>query len=179
MSTALAKMPNSWAMEEVNSLLSSNSIDELALFITDELPVIELELKHTFADGVYMREMFVPAGVLMVGKVHLTADPFVLMSGSMNVFTAEGGMVTISAPLVGITATGVTKVGYVLEDSHWINYHALSAVERKALDEGLDEDELVDIIESRILEDLEPVRDGKTLYELYQSKLKEGLLCPQ
>lgn len=166
-------------IDKVEDLLESNSIDELALFITDNLPVIEMELKHTFADGVYMREMFVPAGVLMVGKVHLTEDPFVLMTGSMNVYTPEGGVVNVSAPLSGITAAGVQKVGFVLEDSHWINYHALSEGEKAAIEAGAPESEVVDMVESRILEDLQPVRDGKTVYELYQSKLEKELSCQQ
>lgn len=166
-------------MEKVEDLLESNSIDELALFVTENLPVIELELKHTFADGVYMREMFAPKGVLMVGKVHLTSDPFVFLTGAMNVFTPEGGTVELKAPVSGITAAGVQKVGYVTEDSHWINYHALSNAEEEAIRAGISEDELVGMIESRILEDLEPVRNGKTVYEIYQTKLKEGLTCQQ
>ena len=167
--------------EKVESLIASNSIDELALFITDNLPVIDLELRHTFVPGIYIREMLVPKGVLMVGKVHLTSDPYVFLSGAMRVFTPEGGTVTLTAPHYGITATDVQKVGYVLEDSHWINYHALSDKEEEAIKDGISEDDLVEMIESRILEDLSPVpgRDGKTVYELYQHKLKEGLLCQQ
>lgn len=169
------------AMAKVGELLETNSIDELALFVTENLPVIELKLKHTFAGGVYMREMFVPKGVLMVGKVHLTADPYVLVSGSMRVFTPEGGVVTLTAPLTGITKAGIKKVGYVLEDSHWINYHKLTDAEEEAIKDGMSEADLVEMIESRILEDQEPapLRDGKTVYEIYQTKLKEGLPCQQ
>lgn len=168
-------------VEKVVSLTESNSIDELALYITENLPVIDLELKHTFVGGVYVREMFVPKGVLMVGKVHLTADPYALMSGSMRVLTAEGGTVTMTAPHTGITAVGVKKVGYVLEDSHWINYHALSNEEEEAIKNGMGEDELVSMIEARILEEMEPLpdRDGKTIFEIYQAKLKEVLPCQQ
>jgi hypothetical protein len=166
-------------MMKVNSMLQSNSIDELALFVTENLPVIEFKLKHTFAGGVYAREMFAPKGSFMIGKVHLTEDPYALMSGAMNVYTPEGGMVTVCAPHNGITLSGVQKAGYVLEDTHWVNYHALTKAEEEALEDGISEDELVDMIESRIYEDLEPKRNGKTVYEIYQAKLKEGSLCQQ
>lgn len=35
-----------------------------------KLPQIQLETKHYFADGMYAREVFRPAGCVIVGRVH-------------------------------------------------------------------------------------------------------------
>ena len=33
---------------------------------------VELETKHHFSDGLYARELFIPAGVCLVGALHKT-----------------------------------------------------------------------------------------------------------
>ena len=39
-------------------------------------------LRHFFADGVYVREIFIPKGMLIVGKIHKHSHPNFLLLGS-------------------------------------------------------------------------------------------------
>ena len=47
-------------------------------------------LKHSFADGCYIREIFNPANELIVTKIHKIAHPFFLLKGEMSILTEEG-----------------------------------------------------------------------------------------
>ena len=62
-------------------------------------------LKHSFADGQYIRQMSNPAGVFIVTKIHNKNHPFFLMKGEMTIFS-ENGLERIAAPYHGITQAG-------------------------------------------------------------------------
>lgn len=166
-------------VKTVDDLVLHNDIDGLSLYILDNLPLVHVPLKHTFVPGIYVREMFTIAGTLLTGMVHLIESPYSLMTGRILMFTPEGGTITLEGGHSGMTAAGTRRVLYSFEDCHWINYHALSPKEEEARISGMSKDDLVDIIEGRIFEELEalPDRDGKTVFDIYKSKLEEALLC--
>jgi len=51
-----------------------------------KLPQVEIETKHYIAGGVYEREIFVPKGTIITGKVHLTEHLAKLTNGMMTIF---------------------------------------------------------------------------------------------
>ncbi len=80
-------------------------------------------VKSTFAGGCYIREIFNPAGELIVTKVHKVEHPFFLMEGCMSILT-EKGVETISAPYHGITAPGTKRFIYTHTNCVFITVHA-------------------------------------------------------
>ena len=80
-------------------------------------------LKHTFADGCYIREIFNPAGELIVTKIHKQKHPFFLMKGKMSILT-EKGIEHIEAPYHGITVPGTKRIIYAHTDCLFITVHA-------------------------------------------------------
>jgi hypothetical protein len=92
-------------------------------------------LKHTFAGGCYIREIFNPAGALLVTKIHKKEHPFFLMKGRMSILT-ENGIKTIEAPYNGITKPGTKRVIYTHEECVFITVHA---TECKTVEEVEDE----------------------------------------
>ena len=42
-------------------------------------------LKHTFSDGIYVREIFIPQGMLLTGKIHKHKHPNFLLKGEVMV----------------------------------------------------------------------------------------------
>lgn len=168
-------------LEKINSLTVTGKIDDLQLYMLDAGEPAFIPMNHGFVPGMYIREMIVPAGTLIVGKVHLTEDPYALMTGSIMVFTENDGTAYLHAGHTGITVPGTRRVGYCTTVCHWINYHVLSAEEEEARKSGMNEDDLVELIESRIFEEM-PILDdrgGNTVYELYQEKLGKALLCQE
>ena len=75
-------------------------------------------LRHTFADGSYIREITMPKGMLFVTKIHKITHPYFLLKGDVSVLTEEG-VVRIKAPFHGITLSGTKRVIYTHEDTVW------------------------------------------------------------
>ena len=79
-------------------------------------------LKHSFADGVYVREIFIPKNTLIVGKLHRHSHPNFILSGDVSVLTEEGPR-RIKGPCSMISPAGTKRVVYTHEDTTWITVH--------------------------------------------------------
>jgi len=79
-------------------------------------------VKHTFTDNCYVREIFNPAGQLIVTKIHKKEHPFFLMKGKMSILT-EDGVVELEAPHHGITKPGTKRIIYTHTDCVFITVH--------------------------------------------------------
>lgn len=80
-------------------------------------------VKHTFAGGCYVREIFNPAGLLLMTKIHKKEHPFFLMKGKMSILT-EDGVKVVEAPYSGVTQPGTKRAIYTHEDCVFITVHA-------------------------------------------------------
>ncbi len=80
-------------------------------------------LKHTFADGLYIREIFMPKGQIISTGIHKKEHPYFVLKGDISVLTDEG-IKRIKAPYNGITKPGTKRLIYMHEDSVWITVHA-------------------------------------------------------
>ena len=104
-------------------------------------------LKHTFVDGAYIREIFMPKGVILTSKIHKIKHPYFVMKGKCSVLT-EDGVVVIEAPFHGITKPGTKRLLYIHEDTTWITVHVtkeknLDKIEEEIIAKSFDEiDEL-------------------------------------
>ena len=76
-------------MEEIKNFLMDPTTEQT-----------ELPLKHSFAPGVYAREMEIPAGTLLIGKIHKHRHHNFLMKGSIIVLTEANGVELLQAPLM-------------------------------------------------------------------------------
>lgn len=101
---------------------------------------IELPTTHHFASGLYARELFIPAGTVLTGKVHKTEHLNICSKGRITVWT-EDGMKTVEAPFTMVSRPGTKRVGFAHEDTIWITVHANVNEER---DIQKLEDELVE-----------------------------------
>ena len=79
--------------------------------------------KHTFAGGCYVREIYNPANLLLVTKIHKVDHPYFLMSGKMSILT-EDGIIEIEAPHHGVTKAGTKRVIYTHEPCTFVTVHA-------------------------------------------------------
>lgn len=78
---------------------------------------------HYFAKGLYAREIFIPKGVLLTGKIHRTEHLNIISKGDISVVTEEGTK-RIKAPFTMISQPGTKRVGYAHEDTVWTTIHA-------------------------------------------------------
>jgi hypothetical protein len=89
-------------------------------------------LAHTFAPGIYVREITIPADMLVIGKIHKHAHPNFLMKGKVSVITEHGGREDLEAPCHMISPAGTKRVVYTHTDTVWVTVHATDS---KDLDE--------------------------------------------
>ncbi len=79
-------------------------------------------LKHSFSDGIYVREIFIPKGMFIVGKIHKHDHPNFLMSGEVDVVT-ESGKVRLKGPCSMISAAGAKRALFAITDLVWVTVH--------------------------------------------------------
>jgi hypothetical protein len=84
-------------------------------------PQVECPVTHHFGGGIYLREMFAPAGTLVLGHEHVGDHMCILLKGKMRILTPDGDAVKeIAAPLI-FTASAGRKLAIALEDTVFIN----------------------------------------------------------
>lgn len=87
--------------------------------------IVEIEEKalfHYYTDTEYIRELFIPKGMLIIGKKHKTRHSNIIAEGKIIVKT-ENFQYTYEAPSVFISDAGERKVVYALEDTTFITVH--------------------------------------------------------
>lgn len=107
----------------------------------------ELLLTHYFTGmdkkykcGMYARELFIPKGALIVGKLHKNPHLSVVLKGKISV-ASEKGKHYFEAPCVLPSSAGDKRVGYAEEDTIWLTVHLTSHLSEAEMD--LIEDEVI------------------------------------
>lgn len=107
-----------------------------------ELIEQECPVTHRFSPGLYLREILMPKGTRIIGKIHATEHFNVVLTGSCTVITAEGKE-EIKAPHTFISKAGVQKVVVVHEDCRWQTLHVtdktdIDEIEKEVIVEDYD-----------------------------------------
>jgi len=79
-------------------------------------------LKHTFADGIYVRQMDMEAGSVVVGAIHNHLHVWFLLTGHLAVAT-EDSVEEFVAPCYVLATPGSKRVIYAIEKSIFVNIH--------------------------------------------------------
>jgi len=79
-------------------------------------------LKHTFADGIYVRQMTMKQDSMVVGAIHNHLHVWFLLTGHITVAT-EDSTEDYIAPCYVVSTPGVKRVIYANEESIFVNIH--------------------------------------------------------
>lgn len=79
---------------------------------------IEIPIEHYFSKAVYGREMRVPKGTLLTGKIHKFQNLNILSKGEATVLSIDGVM-RIKAPYTFVASPGTKRLIYAHEDTVW------------------------------------------------------------
>lgn len=119
------------------------------------MPQIEIPIEHFFAPGIYMRQMTMPGGAVITGKIHKTEHYCILAKGSVTIVT-EDGRKTIASPHVVHSMPGAKRAIHAHSDAVWINVHHNPTDER-------DLDKIDDIFVVETFEQFLSFKEQKTL----------------
>lgn len=140
----------------VEALLKSQrlavSVQELERQLLGQ-PQMPCEVRHSFAPGLYVREVTMPATQIVIGHAHRTAHLNVMTKGRLMMVQPDG---TYVEHLAGSNFVGLPgrKVALILEDTVWLNVFATTETDIAVL-----EDSLLD--KSAVFKDVEVQRRHK------------------
>lgn len=99
-------------------------IHTLQAALVREVPGSEVgpDLLHLVSDGVYFRQIVIPAGLVVVSKRHAREHICTISQGSATVFT-EDGVTLIQAPYSFVSPAGSKRVLLVHEEITWATVH--------------------------------------------------------
>ena len=81
---------------------------------------VPIRIEHTFAPGIVVRTMFVPANTEVIGHEHKTDHVNMLLQGACEI-VAGHETIKLRAPLIFTAKAGVRKVARFSENSVWAN----------------------------------------------------------
>lgn len=118
----------------LTSLLARPVLDlrrvERVLMEQDQQPC---PVVHRFGPGIYIREVTLPAGCLVVGAKQLRHHLNIMLKGRVTVRKEGGGVETLDGPQWFVGKPG-QKVGYVHEDVVWQNVYATDETDIEKLE---------------------------------------------
>ncbi len=82
----------------------------------------EIPIKHLFADQIYIRQMEMKQGQIVVGAIHNHLHAWFLMKGRVLI-NNNGEKIEHIAPCYTISQPGSKRFIYALEDSIFVNVH--------------------------------------------------------
>lgn len=123
-------------------------------------PQVDLPLVHRFTPGMYIREIHMPAGVLVTSAMHKTEHPFFITQGSALVWKPGEEPVRLRAPHTGITQAGTQRLLYIEENCIWITCHV-----------NPDNEQDIEVLDKRIVD-----RDTNLYAKLTEEELRNLLM---
>lgn len=115
-------------------------------------------LRHWFANGAYVREMMLPAGTIVVGRIHKHETINILLEGEITVIDESGARSDFKAPHMFIAPAGNQKAAITRTPIRWLNSWAC---------ETTDPDEALDLLTCETMEEynsyMKALEDEKSL----------------
>lgn len=85
---------------------------------------LALEPVHRFAQGLYARELTLPAGCIAVGHIHGQEHICIVSQGRVEVISETGGARIVEAPATFVVPRGTKNCVRAITDTVWTTVHA-------------------------------------------------------
>jgi hypothetical protein len=131
--------------QEIDNLLSQKV--ETLLSQVEQMPQVDCKTTHYFGPGLYIREVTMPAGAIVIGKPHRREHMCVMLQGRMIVVDAEGCKRELIAPFTFVGSAG-RKVAYILETTVFQNILVTDETD-------------IDVLENMLVDNTQPMLEGE------------------
>jgi quercetin dioxygenase-like cupin family protein len=91
-----------------------------------QMPQYEAPTEHVFHGGMYCRQVWRPAGCLIVGKVHKKEHFYMVVSGTVKV-TTDDGLQTITGPMLLCSKPGTKRAVFAETDALCMTFHRVDS----------------------------------------------------
>ncbi len=110
-------------VSDVNKSVQRDKLARLELAMLQEEQV-EIKPTHRFSGGIYSREITIPKGTLLTGRIHKFDHFDIMLSGDITVSTDSGEVKRLKGLNIMEGKAGKKRAGYAHEDTHWITFHS-------------------------------------------------------
>jgi len=117
---------------QINNALTPGKVRDMERIML-AMPQVEIPVKHYFSKGVYAREILIPAGTTVTGKIHKFANLNILSQGEMMVST-ENGVQLVRAPFTVVSPPGTKRIAHTLTDCVWTTIHGTEKTDLDAIE---------------------------------------------
>ncbi len=118
---------------ETDKICQTKSLEPLEKKMLN-LPQIDCPVSHRFGPGIYMREVFMPKGSIILGHHQNLEHVNIFIKGRLTFFSENGERIEMQAPLT-FTAKPGRKLAYIHEDAIWMNVYATEETDIEKLEE--------------------------------------------
>jgi hypothetical protein len=94
-----------------------------------QLPPVARPVRHIFAPGVYLREIFLPPGACATGRIH-KYDHACMVLGDLTVYSQDGGVKRITGCETFVSSAGVKRAVFVHAPTWFTTIHPNPTDER-------------------------------------------------
>ena len=127
-------------MNELSQILPDSVDFKTAILAVEEIlksscPQIGPKVIHHFSPGIYAREMRIPKGTILTGKIHKT-EHLCILNGDIEI-ASQDGKGRFTGYLTFLSKPGVKRIGYAHEDTVFTTIHAIEGTDITALEEAL------------------------------------------
>jgi quercetin dioxygenase-like cupin family protein len=103
-------------------------------------PQYEPPTEHLFHGGMYCRQVWRPAGCLIVGKVHKKEHFYMVVSGTVKV-TTDNGVETLTGPMLLCSKPGTKRAVFAETDALCMTFHRVDSNTVEEVESELVEDD--------------------------------------
>lgn len=109
------------AVSKPSAIAQNEGIEQVEAHMLNQ-DQADCPVAHHFGPGVYIREVFLPAGIVAVGHKHKQKHMNMMVKGKMALLV-DDRVEVVEAPFMMVSDAG-RKVAYVIEDAVWQNIYA-------------------------------------------------------
>ena len=97
---------------------------------------LKLEPVHYFSQGLYARELTLPAQSVVTGKIHKYSHLTVILKGQCRV-TTPFGIETITGPCIFESKPDTKRAVYAITETTWITFHPTEKTDPKEIEKDV------------------------------------------
>ncbi len=118
--------------EQLTGVVTFEKVVEMESLMK-KMPQVEVPVRNYFSAGVYAREIRIPAGATVTGKIHKLANLNILSEGEMIVST-DDGMKRVKAPFTVVSPPGTKRIAHAITDCVWTTVHGTHVTDVDAIE---------------------------------------------
>lgn len=112
-------------------------IDALEAGIKADLPPVNCPVTNHFAPGLYAREVLIPAGTVLTGKIHKYANLSIMSQGALRLLLEDGSTKDVRAPFTYVAPAGTRRAAFALEDTVWTVIHVTDETDVEKIEQAV------------------------------------------